>query len=882
MRTTTCILLAALTVCGLGERAAAQCEGWLDAPLLSDVISPGADADVRAVVSWDPDGAGPLPRLLVAGGDFLSIGGVPASRVAAWDGARWQAVGGGLGATVHDLAVHDGELYAVGEFAGGIRRWTGSDWGHVGGGLGGPGYVLQNYNYGLYVGGSFLAVGGTTASNIARWDGANWSRLQDGLNGPCRALEVFGTDLVVGGSFTRADLYDTLNIATYNSVYNRWGSMGGGVSGGGAAGGVFALQALGDFLMIGGSFNSAGGMPASNIASWTQSGWFNANALFGTGLNGPVYALRMWNGGQFIAGGHFSSADGQTVEGLALWHDGEWSQPNNLRVGGDPIDGSLGRVFDMTHHNGALIVGGDFRSAGGTPADNIARWNGSTWSLMAGVVPEAVRAMAEYRGWHVVGGDFTIPGPSGESGNRLAAWNGATLDFLGHGTNGPVMALATITRPAPALTTLVVGGQFSRVIGTTRPNDIAASNIAEYRGQIGLGPADWAPMGAGLNAPVWAVVQYGNEIVAGGAFTASGATPCAYVARWTGSSWQPMGAGFNNLVTALHVHDGQLYAGGGFTSSGGAQMPGVARWNGSSWQAASTTALQSFGGGPWAYSLASHAGSLYVGGQFNAPGAGVNLARLNGASWAGVGSPNGAVRALVSLGDDLYVGGDFTSVAGVAAQRIARHDGAAWRAAGAGADASVFALRGYRGELQVGGAFAAADGVFSPGWARYTRSCVPWIVASPTPQQAASGGVAQFSVTPAPGYETLGALTYQWRRDGIDLSDARHPGRYAGLATPRLSIVDVQRTDIGRYDVVIAGSDASVTSGAALLTVDGIACLGDVDTDGSAGLSDLSILLAHFGTGDGALYAEGDLDGDADVDLNDLSLLLTRFGRPCP
>lgn len=59
-------------------------------------------------------------------------------------------------------------------------------------------------------------------------------------------------------------------------------------------------------------------------------------------------------------------------------------------------------------------------------------------------------------------------------------------------------------------------------------------------------------------------------------------------------------------------------------------------------------------------------------------------------------------------------------------------------------------------------------------------------------------------------------------------------------------------------------------------------CPADLDGDGAISLSDLAILLAHFGTPDGATSADGDLDADADVDLSDLASLLANFGSNCP
>lgn len=58
-------------------------------------------------------------------------------------------------------------------------------------------------------------------------------------------------------------------------------------------------------------------------------------------------------------------------------------------------------------------------------------------------------------------------------------------------------------------------------------------------------------------------------------------------------------------------------------------------------------------------------------------------------------------------------------------------------------------------------------------------------------------------------------------------------------------------------------------------------CPGDVNGDQTVDLSDLAILLAHFGTPSGATLADGDLDGDGDVDLADLALHLANFGGSC-
>ena len=59
-----------------------------------------------------------------------------------------------------------------------------------------------------------------------------------------------------------------------------------------------------------------------------------------------------------------------------------------------------------------------------------------------------------------------------------------------------------------------------------------------------------------------------------------------------------------------------------------------------------------------------------------------------------------------------------------------------------------------------------------------------------------------------------------------------------------------------------------------------VTCPGDLDGDDAVGLSDLAILLAHYGSPD-AGYFDGDLDSDTDVDLSDLAILLSVYGSTC-
>ena len=100
-------------------------------------LGSGMDKEVYAL-AFDSSGN------LYAGGSFTTAGGVPANRIAKWDGTSWSSLGSGVNAEVYALAVdNSGNLYAGGDFA---------------------------------------TAGGAGASHIAKWNGTSWSALGSGVN----------------------------------------------------------------------------------------------------------------------------------------------------------------------------------------------------------------------------------------------------------------------------------------------------------------------------------------------------------------------------------------------------------------------------------------------------------------------------------------------------------------------------------------------------------------------------------------------------------------------------------------------------------------------------------------------------------------------------
>jgi hypothetical protein len=90
--------------------------------------------------------------------------------------------------------------------------------------------------------------------------------------------------------------------------------VGGGAGSYTGATTVSTLTVFGSDLVAGGSLDSLGGIPVSNIGVWDGSSW----SAMGTGTNSSVYALTPLND-TLYAGGLFTTAGGNASTFVAQW-----------------------------------------------------------------------------------------------------------------------------------------------------------------------------------------------------------------------------------------------------------------------------------------------------------------------------------------------------------------------------------------------------------------------------------------------------------------------------------------------------------------------------------------------------------------------------------
>ena len=316
-------------------------------------------------------------------------------------------------------------------------------------------------------------------------------------------------------------------------------------------------------------------------------------------------------------------------------------------------------VHALTVYNGDLIVGGQFTSAGGVPANYIAKWNGSSWSALGAGTNAEVDALCVFNGELVAGGRFTYAG--GVELNFIAKWDGTSWnDELGG--VGDIVTSLTVYQNR-----LIVGGYFIEADGSP------AGRIASR------GSGGWQNMGGGMNSQVMTLGHYGSDLVAGGFFTTVGGSPASHIAKWNGTSWAPLGSGIGHIVYSLTEYNGDLIAGGLFSSAGGGSANNIAKWNGSN-----RSPLGSGMGGiiyHYVFGLTVLNNELYAGGLFETAG-GITtngIAKWDGSSWSSLGSglfyggSNACgAYAVNTYGNSIIVGGLFNSVDAINVYHIAQ------------------------------------------------------------------------------------------------------------------------------------------------------------------------------------------------------------------
>ena len=529
----------------------------------------GGTNDVVRALGVHDEGAGPR---LFAGGEFSVAGGVPVTRVARWNGTAWSALAGSIPAAVDVLSswtpapgatpvlLAGGQFSTLGaQTAGGVAQWNGTAWSTLATGTDGFVTTFAVFDDGA---GPQLHAGGP--AGLHRWNGTAWversphwvntllvhdegtgggpalfSGRRPTSTGPlCIVRRRGGVETAVSNSLA-PDACERLLDGTVAGesalfatkvrwvddayLFPPWNSAGLARFEGNTwtplAADVSPLCMVRFDLLPGGAeelcFGGSFAFNSNLIAVWDGA----TMTLVGAG-GGELRAFALFDSGggpELYATGYFTSIEGVPAKHIARFSGGVWSA---LGSGLDWVSSSGENGVDLAVFDDgggpALYVAGSFDQAGGVSCPSkVARWNGTTWSAVgAGATVGGVRGLHVHAGALHAFGDFSQIG--GVPAQLVARWSGSAWEPLGAGLPGyAVLDLATFD--------------------------------------------DGSGGGAELHAGIaWSTWPQGPSLL-----------------RYDGTSWvptsEPLQGGFvHDLVAFDADHDGakELYAAGNFTSVG--------------------------------------------------------------------------------------------------------------------------------------------------------------------------------------------------------------------------------------------------------------------------------------------------------------------------
>jgi trimeric autotransporter adhesin len=510
---------------------------------------------------------------LYAGGIFPHIGNVAASNISKYEGGEWKEIKNGPNGTVYSMVTLGLDVYVAGSFdkvgngAGSayFTKLSGGSFGNIGI-IDGPVYNLSTDGFYVYLAGSFTFAGVKKCNNVARYS-AGFDPFGLGVNGKAWAIlpDPNATDIVyAGGDFTTSDSSNVPYFARWNKTsFNRLGD-----SPAARVTAVFAdtlqlpvIKNFAQIAFVGGDFKSVGDVGVGNLALWSPIGWTASVVPPAPGPNGPIYAFARkgktlygggtfnhlglniafniakldgitWNavgagvgaleptaqvraiafiGNDMYVAGSFLHAGGVSGSGVVLANNiARWSEDDTLwHALGSGVDGT---VNAMAVVGSDLYVGGAFTHAGGTAANYIAKWNGTSWQTMGTGANDVVYAMTSSGSDLFVGGQFTAIG--GSSGFHIARYDGSKWNALSFGVDNKVLAMAAEKK------NLYVAGEFR----FADPSGVYY--VAKWNGTT------WSPFGSGLNARSLAITALNGVVTVGGEFTQAGGRPALYLAQF--------------------------------------------------------------------------------------------------------------------------------------------------------------------------------------------------------------------------------------------------------------------------------------------------------------------------------------------------------------
>lgn len=515
--------------------------------------------------------------LIFVGGSFREIEGQKVNFITKWDGTQWSALGNGLNGSVYSIAVDSsGIVYAGGDFTSSEKNdslsrfvfWDGLKWEVPKDQPDGRVRAICVKGDSIIIGGDFDLIGDKEFLKIAVWDKnlKQWFPLGNGFqSGQGIMVRTITTDNVgniyAGGQFSYAGDQPLSNLAVFDG--QNWKDVGGGTKSI-----VNAIVFFKNKLYVGGFFSKIGNKNISKIAFWENNEWFPLKNGVEGGDYPSVSVIYPFNNSSLLIGGTFNSAGGISCNGLVLWNGSDWV---DLFKG--KRNGVLSLVYDMAiDENNLLYVGGAFVKTGDKPSRGLSVWNGDEWvGCNKGLDPPAVVYSVKT---HVTDAYFTgwFFGADSVKLNNVAKWIGNEKRWEpigpgidgGDGTLGPILISGN---------EIFVGGRF-KISGNDTLNHITYWDGSKWNNMQGGFTGNNVSVSAIVDAG-------NGQIYISGRFDTVASVPTRYFAIWDKNlkKWVEPPLRFNGVPVTILVEGDSVYFGGNFSNVNGLNVQNLVLWD---------------------------------------------------------------------------------------------------------------------------------------------------------------------------------------------------------------------------------------------------------------------------------------------------------------
>ena len=366
---------------------------------------------------------------------------------------------------------------------------------------------------------------------------------------------------------------------------------------------------------------------------------------------------------------------------------------------------SVGQTSDITYtrvhsiccnnQNDELYILTDSVNIAGIPGLNfVAKWTGSGWESL-GATGQITLFISDLQGEqdlccdnegniYLSTGQETFDIIFSDFSTKLAKFDVSSSSWTTVGDNSPDGGVYSICCNSND-GNLYIGGDFTNVDG------VAVGKLAKYNDTDGWSSVGGLISGGGAVYKVCCDSKDGS-IYIGGSFSNLTTEGLNKLGKYNDiDGWTSVGQTsdiINGIVYDIccDSENGDIYIAGSFENvSGITGLDNVAKWDAKSqsWTSVGNTGDFNLGGSQVVYSICCKNGEIYVGGDFtNVAGLGINnLAKWTGSSWTSVGGPSDINSVWVediccdTKNGEIYVGGSFNTVAGITGlNNLARFD----------------------------------------------------------------------------------------------------------------------------------------------------------------------------------------------------------------